>query len=150
MGMFDHDEQETITISKFEYTSMQQRSERYQHMYENAERMLLNICDKVYQLKGGYLSVDQLMSIVNGCLSPSIVDRWTYKYLFNGNQKEDYLQRRCAEINEEALEDLSCPPSLIESGGLDEDPPLVVNEEIIPVDRDSIDGIELEVEDEVK
>lgn len=76
---------------------------------KNLQEMFLNVCRHVYMLKAGTINVDQLVSIVNGCLDPRLITEFTWLYLKNDEQKKKELSetyKKVDEYNKNYLNDL--------------------------------------------
>jgi len=73
------------------------------------ESMFLNVCRHVYMLKSNIITIDQLLSIVNGCLDPKIINDFTWLYLKTDDEKKKELSevyKKVEEYNKNYLNDL--------------------------------------------
>ena len=71
------------------------------------EKMLLNVCENTYKLKAGIIDVDQLVSIVNGCLSPGTMDTLYTRYIskkepktYSESELSEAMQRYLTEYDD--------------------------------------------------
>ena len=71
----------------------------------NLEKMFLNVCENVYKLKANQISVDQLVSVVNGCLDPKVMDRFTWDYLLTKDEQKEQIEEKIKEISNKYLKE---------------------------------------------
>ena len=67
--------------------------------------MFLNVCENVYKLKADLITVDQLFSIVNGCLDSKVIDRFTWDYLLDSETKDAEIKLQTKQILDNYLKE---------------------------------------------
>ena len=68
--------------------NLEAECKKFEFKLKNLEMMFLNVCENVYKLKAHLISVDQLFSIVNGCLDSKVIDRFTRDYLLDSETED--------------------------------------------------------------
>ena len=102
ISAFDQLEETTTNQVKQQFTQQIQKLESDK---STLEEMLLNVCRKAYMLKAGLINPDQLISVVNGCLDPKVIDRFTWDYLMKGSEKEKVINKDIQNITENYIEE---------------------------------------------
>lgn len=102
ISAFDSLQETTTNQVKQQFTEQIQKLESDK---STLEEMLLNVCRKAYMLKAGLINSDQLISVVNGCLDPKVIDRFTWDYLMKGSEKEKVINKDIQNITENYIEE---------------------------------------------
>ena len=85
--------------------SLEAECKKFEFKLKNLETMFLNVCENVYKLKAHLITVDQLFSIVNGCLDSKVIDRFTWDYLLDSETKDAEIELQTKQILDNYLKE---------------------------------------------
>ena len=91
--------------TKGHIASLETECKKFQFKLKNLETMFLNVCENVYKLKAHLITVDQLFSIVNGCLDSKVIDRFTWDYLLDSETKDAEIKLQTKQILDNYLKE---------------------------------------------
>ena len=91
--------------TKGHIASLETECKKIEFKLKNLETMFLNVCENVYKLKAHLITVDQLFSIVNGCLDSKVIDRFTWDYLLDSETKEAEIKLQTKQILDNYLKE---------------------------------------------
>ena len=91
--------------TKGQIASLETECKKFQFKLKNLETMFLNVCENVYKLKAHLITVDQLFSIVNGCLDSKVIDRFTWDYLLDSETKDAEIKLQTKQILDNYLKE---------------------------------------------
>jgi len=72
---------------------------------DNLEKMLFNVCENVYKLNAGLINNKQLLSIVNGCLDSTVIDKFTWDYLTDEESKKLQTHKKIQDAMKKYIHD---------------------------------------------
>ena len=91
--------------TKSQNASLEAECKKFEFKLKNLETMFLNVCENVYKLKAHLITVDQLFSIVNGCLDSKVIDRFTWDYLLDSETKDAEIKLQTKQILDNYLKE---------------------------------------------
>ena len=91
--------------TKGHIASLETECKKLEFKLKNLETMFLNVCENVYKLKADLITVDQLVSIVNGCLDSKVIDRFTWDYLLDSDTKDAEIELQTKQILDNYLKE---------------------------------------------
>ena len=91
--------------AKNQNASLEAECKKFEFKLKNLETMFLNVCENVYKLKADLITVDQLFSIVNGCLDSKVIDRFTWDYLLDSETKDAEIELQTKQILDNYLKE---------------------------------------------
>ena len=91
--------------TKGHLASLETECKKLEFKLKNLETMFLNVCENVYKLKAHLITVDQLFSIVNGCLDSKVIDRFTWDYLLDSETKDAEIKLQTKQILDNYLKE---------------------------------------------
>ena len=91
--------------TKSHNSNLEAECKKFEFKLKNLETMFLNVCENVYKLKAHLITVDQLFSIVNGCLDSKVIDRFTWDYLLDSSTKDAEIKLQTKQILDNYLKE---------------------------------------------
>lgn len=91
--------------TKSRNANLEAECKKFEFKLKNLETMFLNVCENVYKLKAHLITVDQLLSIVNGCLDSKVIDRFTWDYLLDSATKDAEIKLQTKQILDNYLKE---------------------------------------------